>query len=484
MGARRGHDVLERLRSRPAQVWHRGVRVQDVTTEPGLANGVRSLAGLYDYQWQHADLMLETDPRTDLKVARSFSIPASQAEFERVGAALLCSSEYSMGMMGREPSYLNRAMSAYAGAAEFFGSRERAYGDNVARYHAYLRSNDLSLTHTLLNPRPNRLAGPARQADPLVAAHVHEERDDGLVIRGARMLATLPLSDELMVFPARLPDGPEESARYAFAFAIPTATPGLKFICRDSVDYGFSGFDHPLGSRFEEMDAVVIFEDVFVPWERVFCYRDVNICNAMAVRTGALAQMAYQVVCKNIVKTEFLLGLASMMVDGSGLESFQHIHEKIAEVWVNLTTLKAFKRASEADARANEYGVVTPSWDPLDAARNLYPRLYPRMVEIIQQIGASGLVAMPTQADLEGPLGEEIRHYYQAARLDATERIPLYRLAWDAAVSAFGSRQVLYERFFFGDPVQMASAVFKDKDRSASVEKVRRLLDDSHQAGR
>jgi 4-hydroxyphenylacetate 3-monooxygenase len=479
MGARRGHDVLERLRAQPAQVWHRGSRVQDITSEPGLANGVRSLAGLYDYQWQHADVMLETDLLTDQKTARSFSVPRSQAELNRVGAALLCSSEYSMGMMGREPSYLNRAMSAYAGAAEFFGGRERAYGDNVTRYHKYLRSNDLSLTHTLLNPRPNRLAGPARQTDPLLAAHVHQERDDGLVIRGARMLATLPLSDELMVFPARIPDGPEESARYAFAFAIPTA-PGLKFICRDSVDYGFNGFDHPLGSRFEEMDAVVIFDDVFVPWERVFCYRDVNMCNSVAVRTGALPQMAYQVVCKNIAKTEFLLGLASMMVDGSGLESFQHIHEKIAEVWINLTTLKAFKRASEADAHANEYGVVTPLWDPLDAARNLYPRLYPRMVEIIQQIGASGLVAMPTQADLNGDLGDEIRYYYQAARLEAAERIPLYRLAWDTAVSAFGSRQVLYERFFFGDPVQMASAVFKDKDRSESVDKVRRLLEDCH----
>jgi 4-hydroxyphenylacetate 3-monooxygenase len=105
------------------------------------------------------------------------------------------------------------------------------------------------------------------------------------------------------------------------------------------------------------------------------------------------------------------------------------------------------------------------------------------MVEIIQQIGASGLVAMPTQADLNGDLGDEIRYYYQAARLDAAERIPRYRLAWDTAVSAFDSRQVLYERFFFGDPVQGASAVFKDKDRSGSVEKVRRLLEDSHRFG-
>lgn len=138
--------------------------------------------------------------------------------------------------------------------------------------------------------------------------------------------------------------------------------------------------------------------------------------------------------------------------------------------------IKALKLAAEAGASRNDFGLAVPAWDPLDAARNLYPRLYPRMIEIVQQIGASGLVAMPTRADLDGPLGEEIRFYYQGARLQAQDRIPLYRLAWDTAVSSFGSRQVLYERYFFGDPVQMAGMVFRTKDRSASMEKVRAFL--------
>jgi 4-hydroxyphenylacetate 3-monooxygenase len=121
--------------------------------------------------------------------------------------------------------------------------------------------------------------------------------------------------------------------------------------------------------------------------------------------------------------------------------------------------MKAFLRAAEADAELDEWGVMRPAWNPLDAARNLFPRLYPRMVEIIQQIGASGLVAMPTEQDLQGPLAEDIRKYYQAARAEAFDRIPLFRLAWDASISAFAGRQVLYERFFFGDPVRMAGAL-------------------------
>jgi len=169
--------------------------------------------------------------------------------------------------------------------------------------------------------------------------------------------------------------------------------------------------------------------------------------------------MTHQVVVKNIAKTEFLLGLAAMLVNAIAAESLQHIQEKLAEIWVNLETMRAFLRAAEADAQLDEWGVMRPAWDPLDAARNLYPRLYPRMVEIIQQIGASGLVAMPSAADITGPLAEDIRQYYQAARAEAFDRVPMFRLAWDVAVSAFGSRQVLYERFFFGDPVRMAGAL-------------------------
>ncbi|GGK32565.1 4-hydroxyphenylacetate 3-hydroxylase C-terminal domain-containing protein [Salinarimonas ramus] len=314
-------------------------------------------------------------------------------------------------------------------------------------YHAHVRDRDLCLTHTLLNPRPNKHVGAARQDIPEMAAHVVRERDDGIVLRGARLLATLPMADEIAVFPARMVEPGEESARFAFGVAIPTASPGLRFVCRDSVDHGFDRRDHPLASCFEEMDAVVLFDDVHMLWERVSCYRDVEACNGVYPATGANAHMAHQVVCKTIAKTEYLLGLVSLLVEGADLGAFQHVHEKLTEIWVNLEVVKALKLAAETGAARNEFGLVVPAWDPLDSVRNLYPRLYPRMIEIVQQIGASGLVAMPTRADLDGPLGEEIRFYYQGARLEAQERIPLYRSAWDTAVSSFGSRQVLYERY-------------------------------------
>ncbi|MCA9949066.1 MAG: 4-hydroxyphenylacetate 3-monooxygenase, oxygenase component [Anaerolineales bacterium] len=476
MSARTGEQVIKKLQEQPMEIWHRGTRVEDITTEPGFAGGVQSLAGLYDLQWQEPDTLLFDSPSTGDKVGRTFMIPKTKEELMSIGDAMKRTADYSMGMMGREPAYLNRAISAYAGGAAFLSSRNPAFGENARRYHEYLRENDLALTHTLIHPQSNRAVSAAQQADPFLAARIKEERDDGFIIKGARMLATLPISDEIMVFPSTLLRSLEEDKPYAWAVSIPNSSPGLKFLCRESVDYGRNHYDHPLSSRFEEMDAVVIFDDVFVPWERVFLYQDVEACNQAYVATGAVIHMAHQVVCKNIAKTEFLLGLVSMMIDAVGLERFQHIHEKTAEIWVNLETMKAFRRVAEVDAAPNDYGVMTPAWDPLDAARNLYPRLYPRMIEIVQQIGASGLVAMPTKADMDGPLAEDIEKYYQSARLEAKDRIPLYRLAWDTALSAFASRQVLYERFFFGDPVRMAGALFHNHDRTPYMDKVRDFL--------
>jgi 4-hydroxyphenylacetate 3-monooxygenase len=405
-------------------------------------------------------------------------LPQTPADLASVSRAMAHWARYTHGMMGRVPDYLNRAMSAYAAGAPYLAAGDPRFGTNAVRLHEELREADLCLTHSLIPPQANRSVGPAQQADAFLAARIKAETDAGFTVRGCRMLATLPIADAIMVLPSTLLKATPDDAPYAFGFVIASDTPGLKFICRESVDYGRSRFDHPLGSRFEEMDAVVVFDDVHVPWEDVVLFRDVERCNAAHARTGAVVGMAHQVVIKNIAKSEFVLGLAALLVDTIGAEGFQHVQEKLAELWVTLETMRALLRAAEADAVLDEWGILRPAWNPLDAARNLFPKLYPRMIEIIQQLGASGLVAMPTEADLQGPLADDIRRYYQAARADAFERIPLFRLAWDAAVSAFAGRQVLYERFFFGDPVRMAGSLVAahDAEIRAYAERVRDLV--------
>jgi len=199
MPARHGKDVLKRLREHPADIWHRGEKVKDVTAHPGFKNGVHSLAALYDLQWEHADQMLFESPATGDKVGRSYMIPKTKDELKSISRMMKRWADSSFGMMGRSPDYLNRAISAYAGGAAFLGEQDPRFADNIRRYHAHIREHDLSLTHTLIHPQANRGTGVAHQADPFLGARVKEERDDGLIIRGARMLATLPSADEIMV---------------------------------------------------------------------------------------------------------------------------------------------------------------------------------------------------------------------------------------------------------------------------------------------
>jgi len=479
MGARTGAEYLAGLKAARPQIWIGGERVEDVTAHPAFCHGARSVARLYDMQHDPAlrDEMTYVSPTSGNRVGMSFLPPRNIDDLVKRRRMMSRWAADTGGMMGRTPDYLNSSFMAFAAAAAYFGSADDRFSANVRNYYEHIREHDLCLTHTLINPQSNRAVGPAQQADPLLAAAVVKETDAGIVVRGARMLATLaPLADELGVFPSTVLKGAPEDRPYAFAFAIRCDTPGLRFICRDSYDIGRPVFDHPLSSRFEEMDSVVVFDDVLVPWERVFILGDVGLCNGAYGKTNAVVHMMHQVVAKNVAKAEFILGLACLMIETIGVDQFQHVQEKVAEIITYLETMKACLRAGEADAEIDEWGVACPARAPLDVARNMFPKMYPRMIEILQLLGASGLMATPSEADLLSPIGGDIDRYYQAATANGRDRVRLFRLAWDTACSSFGSRQVLYERFFFGDPVRNASALYNVYDKKPLMDRVQAFL--------
>ena len=309
------------------------------------------------------------------------------------------------------------------------------------------------LTHTLVNLQRNRAPAESVLNDSTdIALSVVKETDSGIIVHGARLLATLPIADEIAVYPARshrLPTG--APGRTSFAFALPCDAPGLRFLCRESFDLGRSSFDHPLGSRFEEMDALAFFDNVFVPWERVFLLGDPDRCNNMSRRTHQYLHSGHQVVTKNVVKLEFVLGLANLMQHTLGSGQQPQMMQMTAEIIENLETTKALLRAAEAEASLDEWGVMCPAEMPLTVARHLFIRVYPRMGEILQLMGSSSLMALPTEADLKGPMADELANYLDTDTATAEDRVRLFRLAWDTCCSAFGSRQILYERFFQGD---------------------------------
>ncbi len=264
---------------------------------------------------------------------------------------------------------------------------------------------------------------------------------------------------------------------YALAFAIPNNTPGLKFISRESFDYGKTTWDHPLSARFEEGDAIVTFENVFVPWDRVFVCGDTAICNRTFQETNAVVHMSHQVVAKNIVKTEFILGVALSMIDAIGIDQFQHVQDKAAEIMLTLETMKSHLFRAEHEAKLDRWGMMTPDFTALNAARNWYPRIYPRLIEIVRILGASGLMGIPTKDDFaHEEIGPLIQRGLQGKQIDGYEKVQLFRLAWDLTLSAFGARQTHYEYYFFGDPVRMGMAYFSGFEKDQYKEFVQQFL--------
>jgi 4-hydroxyphenylacetate 3-monooxygenase len=480
MPARTGAEYVAALDERQIRVEIEGAQFTGgVSRIPQLANIVRTYAELFDLQHDPAlrDVMTYDSPTSGERVGMSFLQPQRSEDVARRREAMRVWANVSLGFLGRTGDYCNSAVMAMAAAADWFAQDERDFGENVRRYYEHVRENDLLLTHTLIFPQANRSLGPSQQKEQTLAARIVDQNDNGIVIRGARLLATIgPFADEILVMPSTVLKGTADDAPYSYAFALPCDAPGLRFLCRESFDLGRSRFDHPLASRFEEIDAIVVFDDVLVPWERCFVVGQPELCNGIYSETSAAAHMTHQVVTRTRAKTEFLLGLVSLLTEAIGIEQFQHVQEKTAELIVALETCKALGRAAEVDAEPNRFGLVTPAWAPLNACRNWYPRIYPRFLEILRQLGASGLMSIPTEADAYGPASEDVERYLQCAALDGHERLRLFRLAWDTCLSSFAGRQALYEHFFFGDPVRMAGALVASYDRDPYKQRVREFL--------
>ena len=481
MPARTGAEYIAGLRDRAAQIYIAGEQVADVTRHPAFAGGLQTVAGLLDMQHDPAtrDAMTYPSPSTGEPVGLSFIMPRNADDLAQRRNMMRNWAKFSCGMMGRTPDFLNVAVMSMAAAADYSGRNRPEFKQNILDYYEYIRENDIVMTHTLVNLQRSRSIGATPFDDRTeVALSVVKETDAGIIVRGARVLATLgPLSDEIAVYPARtrrVPAGDE--GKYAFGFAIPCNTDGLKFQCRDTVDLGRSHFDHPAGSRFEEMDAIVFFDDVLVPWERVFLYNDVALCNQWGERTNRNAHTGHQVVTKNVVKCEFMLGLASLMVDTLGSGDLPPTQQMIAEIIENLEITKALLAASEAQASTDEWGIFCPDYRPLLVARKKMIDMYPRMAEILHFLGSSSLMALPAEADLTGPLADDIHRYLDTDTATAEERIRLFRLAWDVSCSAFGSRQTLYERYFGGDGARNAALLYQIYDRTAQRDLVEEFL--------
>ena len=480
MGIRTGKELLESLRDDRA-VFIDGERVKDVTADPRLAGAARSLAELYDMQHEAAlvDRMTFSSPTSGERVGLSFIEPRAVDDLIRRRDMVKIWMDATCGMFGRSPDFMNIFVTAFASAAAEFGHKDKRFAENLRAYHVHIRENDICMTHTLVNPQVDR-SRPVEKQDKDLAAKIVKETDKGIVIRGARMVATLAAyAHDLVVLPSTYLANSKEAEPYAFGFSVPVNAPGLRVICRPSVMHqnAASPMDYPLSARFDETDAMVIFDDVLVPWERVFIYRDPELCNGLYNRTGIMPQIMHQFATKNLAKAEFMMGLGFAIAKTTNIDQHLHVQGMLAELIQYTEFSRACLRASEADAAPGPFGTMTPAAMPLWTVRMMFSDMFRRMCEIIQILGAGGLVAVPSYAELDGPAAADVATYFQAANADAPTRIKLFRLAFDAAVSSFAGRQQLYERYYSGDPVRLAGTLYGLYEKDTHIDRILGMLE-------
>lgn len=480
MTIRTGQAFLDSLRD-GRQLWIDGELVADVTTDRRFAGAAQTMAELYDMQHDPAltERLTYASPTTGGRVGLSYIQPKTRDDLVRRRAMVKTWMDATCGMFGRSPDFMNINIAAFAMAAPEFSRVEPRYGENVQNYYEYCRENDVSMTHTLINPQVDR-SKPVEQQGKDLAAKVVRDTDAGIVISGARMVSTLAAySHDIMVMPSTYLANSPEAAPYAFGFSIPVATKGMRFICRPSVIHqgAASLMDYPLSARLDESDAMVIFDEVLVPWERVFIYRDAEMCNGLYNRTGSMPQIMHQFSTKNLAKAEFMMGLGFSIARSTSIDQHLHVQGMLAELIQFTEMVRACLVASEADAASGPTGFMAPAAMPLWTVRMMFPKMFIRMCEIIQILGAGGLVAVPSYAETTSPIWPDVEKYFQSASSNSKDRIKLFRLGADAAISSFSGRQQLYERYYSGDPVRLAGMLYSMYDRDTYMDRISHLLD-------
>ena len=474
VGIRTGAEYRERLRD-GRTVYVNGERVKDVTTHPPFQRTIGTIAALYDLQHDpaHQSLLTYPSPKTGHPVGLSFLITESAEDVTRRIRSEEFRAEATFGLMGRMPDFMNAMVTDGAVAAPMLSQREPRYAENLIRYYEDCRENDLCLTHTLVDPQIDRSKGPAEQADPEAALHFVRETDRGIIVRGARMLSTLaPFADEIWVGPF-YPRKPGEEL-YALCFAIPMDTPGLKFVCREPYDDGRSAFDRPVSSRFDEEDALAIFDDVLVPWERVFINGDIEASNTLLPQGPGYALL--QGTIRGVVKLRFMAGLACHVAEAIGRTALPHVQAQLGELVAKVELANGLLRASAQEiAAARREGASLRS---LAATLWVFiPETQMRAAEIIRQLSGSGLILTPTEKDFNNSeIAPYLEKYMQGKNLSARDRVQLFKLAWDMLGEQFGSRQLQYEWFYAGDPIFTRSRFYRSPAVNSYKAMVDRLL--------
>ena len=478
-GAMTGARYLESLRD-GRDVWLDGERVNDVTTHPALRAFAHELARVYDLQHseQYRDEMTYLSPETGNRVSLCWLIPHTFEEMKRKRRNSEHWADLTWGQLGRSPDILAPFITSLAQRRDLLSAVQNDHADfgaNAANFANLCREHDLFLTHALVDPQVDRTEQPQNEQrrvaeDAEVALHVVRETSEGVIVRGAKQLATAaPFSHETYVslnatFIRRA------DPRFVLAFSIPTNAPGLKIFCREPVSRWVGSWGHPL-QMLDEQDCMLFFQDVLVPWDRLFMLYDPSPL-VEALTTGGVNFMGWADLCRIHTRMRLLTAVATLCARAIGVIEYREVGAKLGEM-VNYCEL--FRHAMEG---IEHESYITDSGElslggPTRALTVWFAQISERMVQLLREICGSGIIMQPSERDLASPeLRPFLDTYMHGKALDVDAKSRLFRLAHELAAGVFGMRQDIYEYWHGGDPNRNRINLLRDYDQQPFSDRI------------
>jgi 4-hydroxyphenylacetate 3-monooxygenase len=433
-------------------IWIYGERVEDVTTHPAFRNGVRSVARLYDALHDPAQkdvLTVETDTGNGGFTHPFFKAPMSAEDLVRGRDAIAAWQRMTYGWMGRSPDYKAAFLATYGPNADYY----KPYEENARRWYKDAQERVYFMNHTLVNPPVDRNKEIHEVDDVFI--HAVKETDEGVIVTGAKMVATGSAFSNYN-FVSYHGSTPIKKSEYALSFFAPMNTPGTKLICRPSFEFMAatvgSPFDYPLSSRFDENDAVLVFEEALIPWENFLIYGNLEIASTYHL-TGFIWRALLQGCTRLAVKLDFIAGLFIKAVEATGTIDFRGIQASIGEILAWRNMFWSLTDAMCHNPVPSAGGSVLPNIEAASAYRILSNQAYPKIKEIIENQTGGALIAHPSSTrDWKDPeLRPLLDQFYRGSNgYAAVDKIKLVKLLWDAIGSEFGGRHELYERSYSG----------------------------------
>jgi 4-hydroxyphenylacetate 3-monooxygenase len=466
-----GAEYLESLRD-GREIYLYGERVSDVTAHPAFRNPALMTARLYDALHdpiRRDVLTAPTDTGSDGYTHKFFRTPRSVQDMVEDREAIAEWARMTYGWMGRSPDYKAAFLGTLGANSDFYAP----YQDNARRWYTESQEKVLYWNHAIIHPPVDRHL-PAEQVRD-VFVHVEKETDSGLIVSGAKVVATgSAITHYNFISHYGLPLKERE---FALVATVPMTAPGLKLICRPSYTAAAavmgSPFDYPLSSRLDENDTMFIMDKVLIPWENVFLYGDPEQVNGFAPKSGFMERLTFQGCIRLAVKIDFIAGLLLKAVEMTGTKDFRGVQARIGEVLAWRNMFWALTDAAARNPQEWQNGALLPRLDYGMAYRWFMTLGYPRIKEIIEQDVASGLIYVNSSAeDFKNP---EIRPYLDkyvrgSNGYDAVSRVKLMKLLWDAVGTEFGGRHELYERNYSGNHEAIRTDILMKQTASGQVD--------------